>query len=410
MKIKALSMMLPLLLLSISACQVQQKPAPENNENQQEGQKEDFIDVFPEEGENNNENGNPDDENNQENNNEENGNTENPDDDPVEEVVLSSISIVEPTKKEYETGDELDLTGLTIKAIYSDNTEQAVDVKDVTITGFDNTKKGEQTILITYEGKTASFKVTVNKKYDEKADSLESVDETDFSALYNTFAGDFLNYSSKTESFFNKTGAYDYYRHYQSNYVQDKVNLYTKDAQYSYPLMDEYLGVCNTGFVNLNSNYYSFNLNADSVQERMESKVNESDLVLVKENASYQDDLFTLNDLDEDYFKNHSFVRVSENKYQSSGDIAVYNDFVDICAPQLINEGYYMTFSKVTIELNPSDDVILRIRLYASTTQRGKLIPINKDQENRPNWYLLFAEATIYDVNQTTFSPVEDLL
>lgn len=66
-----------------------------------------------------------------------------------------------------------------------------------------------------------------------------------------------------------------------------------------------------------------------------------------------------------------------------------------------------MTFSKVTIELN-SDS--LRIRLYASTTQSGKLLNIYKDLENRPNWYMLFSEAVIFNINQTTFHPTEGLL
>lgn len=397
MKIKSLSLIALLLTFTLSACQ-QAKVEPKKEDEQQE-KDEEFIDVFDDD-----EDGEPEEQQPEDGDGKKEDNPV-----PTDEVTLVSIFITEPGKKEYETGDTLDLTGLSVKAKYSDDSEKDISLDSVAITGFDNTKIGEQTIVVTYLEKTASFKVVVNKKYSEDVDSLDDIETDDFSELYAAFATKITNYSSKTESFFNKDGAYYYYKHYDKNCVQNKVNFYTEDTQYSYPLKDEYLEIQNTGYFNSNNNYYSFSLKGDTVSERLASKVNSNDLKLVKENSCYQNDLFTLEDLNEDYFKNHSFIRVSENKYQSSGDVTVYNDFTNICAPQLINTGYYMTFSRVTIELNPFDNVAFRARLYASTTQTGKLIDTSLDKENRPNWYLLFAEALIYDVGQTTFAPTEDL-
>ena len=49
--------------------------------------------------------------------------------------------------------------GILVTAFYSDGTSAAV--KDYTFTGFDGTKTGKQTITVNYQGKIASFTVTV---------------------------------------------------------------------------------------------------------------------------------------------------------------------------------------------------------------------------------------------------------
>lgn len=331
-----------------------------------------------------------------------------------EEIVVvpqpAYITIQEPTKLTYEAGDDLDLTGLEITLYYDNGDYEPVNASDLSINGYDKNTLGEQTITVSYLELSETFKVTVIRKYDEAPDSLEGVDASDLSALYNAFTTPILNYTSKTESYFDEMGLKYYYAHYQKNYVQEKTNIYTASSQYSYPKLSDYLGVLNKGYLNLNNNYYSYSLTGDDIEARLSSSLTLDDLTLVKENASYQDDLFTLGDLNQTYFENNEFVRVSANKYQSTKGKDTYADFIDICAPHLINNGYYMTFSKVTIELNPFDGISMRIRLYASPTQRGKLKAIYKDEENRPNWYLLFSEALIYDVNNTSFHPTEGLL
>lgn len=321
--------------------------------------------------------------------------------------VPAYISIVEPTKKEYEAGDDLDLTGLVVTLYYDNGDHEVVDISNISIDGYNKDLLGEQTVTVSYLDFDQSFNVTVIRKYDEQPDSLDGVDENDLSELYSAFDHSFKNYTSHTESYFNSVGAYDYYRHYKKNYVQEKTNLYTNDIQYSYTGLEDYFDVLNKGYVNLNNNYFSYSLDGEDINTRLNDSLTNDDLTLVKENSSYQDDLFTLDDINQEYLQHYNFVRVSEHKYQSTAGKDVYADFVDICAPQLINEGYYMTFSKVTIELN-SDS--LRIRLYASTTQSGKLLNIYKDLENRPNWYMLFSEAVIFNINQTTFHPTEGLL
>lgn len=254
--------------------------------------------------------------------------------------------------------------------------------------------------------------MTIEPIYDEESDSVEGVDVLDLSDLYNAFNNFGDNYTSTIKGYFNEDGGYDYYRHYQKNYVLNKTGYYLNDVHYLMPESDAYLSICNDGYLNLNSNYYQFSLNGSSKEKRLNYVLTSNDLKNEVAGKKYQDDLFTLNDLNEDYFIDNGFTRVSRNKYQYSSieTETIFSNFIDICAPGLINEGHYLTFSKVTIELNPDADNILRIRLYVSTTQSGKLIDSHNDSDNKPNWYMLFSEAYISQKGTTTFKPADEIL
>ena len=79
------------------------------------------------------------------------------------EVVkaLNSIRIAaEPTKKSYFVGDQFDAAGLQVKAVYNTGEEDLAADKYV-LSGFDSATAGEKTITVTFEGKTATFKVNV---------------------------------------------------------------------------------------------------------------------------------------------------------------------------------------------------------------------------------------------------------
>ena len=82
----------------------------------------------------------------------------------------------------------------------------------------------------------------------------------------------------------------------------------------------------------------------------------------------------------------------------------VFQEFVDhfrtLLTPGLSNDGTYMTYKYVTVELNA--DGSLRLRLYCSTTQSGKVILDHKDKDNKPQWYMLLAEGILTDINTTT--------
>ena len=107
---------------------------------------------------------------------------------------------------------------------------------------------------------------------------------------------------------------------------------------------------------------------------------------------------FSFAKIDATYLSKHAFTRVSLYKYISE-DLAVIDDFLDMCCPYLRNEGYYMTYKKVSIELDNYDS-ITRVRIYASPTQSGKLIDTYLKEEY-PNWYLMFSESIVKDIGKT---------
>ena len=82
-----------------------------------------------------------------------------------EEPELTELQVTAPEKTVYEIGDELDLTGLQVTAIYSDGTTKDV-TSDAEISGFDSETAGEKIITVSYGELDTSFTVTVEEKED----------------------------------------------------------------------------------------------------------------------------------------------------------------------------------------------------------------------------------------------------
>ena len=81
-------------------------------------------------------------------------------------VTLESIAVnTSPKKTSYEIGEALDTTDLTLKLVYSNGTSTIIS-SGYTTSGFDSQSVGTKTITVLYEGKTATFNVTVNKAPD----------------------------------------------------------------------------------------------------------------------------------------------------------------------------------------------------------------------------------------------------
>lgn len=88
-----------------------------------------------------------------------------PDFTSIEVKQLNGIEITQPTKTTYIKGEKLDLTGLRVTAKYTDNTLEEIENKNYTVTpsnGETLTETGRKIITVTYEGKTATFTITIN--------------------------------------------------------------------------------------------------------------------------------------------------------------------------------------------------------------------------------------------------------
>ncbi len=88
-------------------------------------------------------------------------------------VELVSVEVTTPpTKVEYVlySDEELDLTGLVLTGVYTNDAREVLDLFDAdadfkVTSDFDLTKEGEQTVTVSYGGKTASFTITVRDMY-----------------------------------------------------------------------------------------------------------------------------------------------------------------------------------------------------------------------------------------------------
>ena len=78
---------------------------------------------------------------------------------------VTGIEIVsKPNKLNYDLKQELDSTGMVVKAVYNDGTRTAV--SDYTFQGFDSKTEGEKTVTVVYNGFTAEFTVTVKHTHE----------------------------------------------------------------------------------------------------------------------------------------------------------------------------------------------------------------------------------------------------
>lgn len=96
---------------------------------------------------------------------------------------------VDTTKTQYANGEDLDKSSLTVTATMSDGTTSVVN--DYTVSGYDKTTAGTQTVTVTYEGVSATFDVTVAKP-DYKAVNLTCTDASAprFMTAYGVFEQD----------------------------------------------------------------------------------------------------------------------------------------------------------------------------------------------------------------------------
>lgn len=76
----------------------------------------------------------------------------------IKDLVLEE----EPTKKEYNQGDELDISGGKLQITYEDDRTSSANVTDLMVEPYDMMQIGEQDINIRKGNKTVSYKINVN--------------------------------------------------------------------------------------------------------------------------------------------------------------------------------------------------------------------------------------------------------
>lgn len=84
-------------------------------------------------------------------------------------AVINSLTLGGQYRTIYYIDDELDVSGLTITANWSDGKKSEVKTDDVTFTGFDSSTKGVQIVTVTYGSVQTMFTVTV---YDRPGEDI----------------------------------------------------------------------------------------------------------------------------------------------------------------------------------------------------------------------------------------------
>ncbi|MDR1069498.1 MAG: cell wall-binding repeat-containing protein [Gracilibacteraceae bacterium] len=79
----------------------------------------------------------------------------------LEGAVLTDLEVSGDYKDLYYIGEELDLTGIAYTAVWSNGYRETVSPGDVTVSGYDNTVRGFQTLTLTYGAASAEIMVTV---------------------------------------------------------------------------------------------------------------------------------------------------------------------------------------------------------------------------------------------------------
>ena len=82
----------------------------------------------------------------------------------VKAKSVTKIEVTSPNKLEYIEGQGLDLSGGKVKVFYDNGTSEEISLTDDMINGYDTSIVGKQTIIVTYQGKTATFDVNVIEK------------------------------------------------------------------------------------------------------------------------------------------------------------------------------------------------------------------------------------------------------
>lgn len=103
-----------------------------------------------------------------------------------DESTVQGIVVNSAPKTEYYVGDEIDLTGLRIQIV----TNKVGDLRfvdypndEMSVTGYDMSKSGEQVITVTYQGFTTTLKINV-KEYAAPDPTLVSIEVCDLIDTY----------------------------------------------------------------------------------------------------------------------------------------------------------------------------------------------------------------------------------
>ena len=79
-------------------------------------------------------------------------------------ITVDSLELSGDYRTAFDIGEDFDFTGMQVKALISDGTEQEIPWTDLTIEGYNKNQRGEQTLKLSYKEAFTQLTVTVLKK------------------------------------------------------------------------------------------------------------------------------------------------------------------------------------------------------------------------------------------------------
>ena len=210
---------------------------------------------------------------------------------PLAAAYVESLELSGEYRTDFYLGEELDLTGLVVTAIYSDGTKKEVSLSDLTITGYDNTERGNQTITVEYEGAKADIAIRVLRKDSGIKVSFQLLGDTNHgeNGGSHTLAEDNLTgwVPAKEYSVDTNATVYDVLQVSAKEYGFKVLERETQYGTYIYGI--EYKGVKLEEFTNGNNSGWMYTLNGVHVDKGVSDQyLEDGDAIVFHYTDDYQ--------------------------------------------------------------------------------------------------------------------------
>ena len=156
----------------------------------------------------------------------------------VEEKAITGITINrKPAKTQYiQNKEKLDLTGGLINVNYNDGSSEKIELTSelVKVTGFDNSKIGKNTILVTYQSKTTSFDIEIVTEKIAKSSNFKNAKGKINNTKYYTFTNKdkqeyfLMDITVNSISRILENDNCEYYYYLSSNQVENNIENWVK--------------------------------------------------------------------------------------------------------------------------------------------------------------------------------------
>ena len=257
--------------------------------------------------------------------------------------------------------------------------------------------------------------------YNEDEDNTQGVDSQDLSRLLDYF--DNLGCSSyvvDSKNYLSSQAISKYNQLYEHEYTSNIRAIVSNNYRYYFNQEE----TINDAYIDYQNSIIKTTLIGNNLSERLNGFVDSSKISIYENNNSCKNYFFGLEDITPSYIDNYGpyqeeinssltidykgWTKVTENKYRCDRKEVIEN-LLSLISYNYQNDGLFLTYDYLTVEINVSEEIDLRIRVYVSSTQSGKLIASHANEECA-NWYLLAHEGIIYNVDNAYVNAIENFI